>query len=162
MKRNLWGFPLFILLFIVIVVVVTIKDEKKETNNNSTKAATEEVNANQPDYTKGKIVFDNLKSKVCEERDLCWISQGYAISGDRVLKKEFPTTWGNKTVLLIPKDEWIAISDKDKEDLVVYLNFIGVNNIITGRVKPAEYSDGSINTSRNLITVDETVWSSNN
>lgn len=136
--------------------IKTQKDGSTETQEQETFVEKE------PDYTKGEIVFDNLKNRVCEELDLCWMSQGYAINGDRILRKEFPTSWGGKPVLLIPNEEWNNLSAANKKDLGEYLKHIGVYSIIAGRVKPAEFSDGTINPNRNVIMVDETVWSSNN
>ena len=122
----------------------------------------EDLSRKAPDYTKGEVIFDKLKNRVCEELDLCWVAGGYAINGDKILKKEFPTTWGNKTTLIIPRDEWDNLSNQEKRDLGDYLRYRGIDNITAGRVRPAEYSDGSINPNRNVITVDETVWISNN
>ena len=114
------------------------------------------------DYTKGEKVFEDLKYRVCEERgkQLCWKSQGYALNGDRILKKEFTTTWGGDRVLIIPNDEWIGLSSNDKKDLGDYLRHTGVGKIITGRVIPSRYSDDSINPDRDVMTVDTTVWTS--
>jgi hypothetical protein len=103
-----------------------------------------------------------LNNRVCEELDLCWVTDGFLINGDRILKKQFIQKFGDGSALIIPRNEWDALSNQQKKDLTDYLKKRFISRVITGRVKPAEYSDGSINPSRNTITVDKTVWSSNN
>ena len=159
-----------LLLFAVFIIVISFlpnildftTSTKSQKDISNEKEEQKTFVEKEPDYTKGELIFDGLKNKVCEELDLCWITQKHKSDGNRILKKEFPTTWGNKSVLLIPKNEWIAISDREQQDLGAYLKHIGVDSIIVGKVKPAEYSDGSINPTRNIITVDETVWGSSN
>lgn len=124
--------------------------------------AQETLAEKEPDYSAGKVVFDNLKNRVCEELDLCWISQGYNVNGDRILRKEFPTSWGGKSIVLIPNEEWSSISNKEQVELGKYLKHIGVSEVMVGTVKPSQFSDGSINPDRNVIGLDRTVWSSNN
>lgn len=114
-----------------------------------------------PDYKEGEIVFETLKNKVCEELNLCWVAGGYAINGDKILKKQFPTNWGGNSVLIIPKTEWDGLSNLDKKELGNYLkNRLFVNEIIVGKIIPARYADDTINYDRNVLTVDETVWTS--
>ena len=109
-------------------------------------------------HDQGRAIYMKLKNKVCEELDLCWIASGYNAYGDKILKKEFPTTWGSKRSLIIPRSEWNSLSYDDREQLGTYLEGIGVVNITVGRILPARYADDSINPDRNTITVDETVW----
>lgn len=109
-------------------------------------------------HDQGKAIYLKLKNKVCEKLDLCWIASGYNAYGDKILKKEFPTTWGSKRSLIIPRSEWNSLNDDDREQLGAYLEGIGVVNITVGRILPARYADDSINPDRNTITADETVW----
>lgn len=165
MKNLRLKLSLFVIFIIIISFLPNILDALNGNNSQENIPVKQEkgsITIKETDYTKGKVVFDRIKDTVCEKLDLCWITQKHKSDGNRILKKEFPTTWGNKSVLLIPKNEWIAISDREQQDLGAYLKHIGVDSIIVGKVKPAEYSDGSINPTRNIITVDETVWGSSN
>jgi hypothetical protein len=159
-----------LLVFAVFIVAVSFlpnilnfaTNVKSPKDGSIEKQEQETLTEKEPDYSTGKVVFDNLKNRVCEELDLCWVAGGYTINGDKILKKRFPTYWGSKRTLIIPNEEWINLSAADKKDLGEYLKHIGVDEIIVGKVKPAEFSDGTINPDRNVLTVDETVWSSNN
>jgi|688.fasta_scaffold234061_1 hypothetical protein len=166
MKNIQLTLSLLVTFIIAVSFLPNILDamigNKSQEDNFTKKEEEKSIAIKELDYGKGKIVFDKLKNRVCDELDLCWISQGYAINGDKILRKEFPAGWGNKSVLIIPQEEWVSLSKTNRDDLGNYLRSVGVNEIITGRVKPAEFSDGSINPDRNVITVDETVWSSNN
>lgn len=164
-KFKLSAFALFIVAVIYLLKVlnnITKIQANYDERMNKMEQETTSWEKEEKKTISGRIVFDNLKNRVCEELDLCWVAEGYTINGDKILKKEFPTLWGDKRALIIPKDEWNNISNKDKQDLGNYLKHISVDKIITGRVIPAEYSDGTINPNRNVITVDETVWNSNN
>ena len=160
-KTKILLFGVFIVTVSFLPNILTFLNESKENNINSITPKEEETAlAKEVDYTKGEIVFDNLKNNVCEIQDLCWFADGFTVSGDKILKKEFPTYWGSKKVLIIPRTDWTNISSKDKEYLSDYLKHIGVRSVITGVVQPAKYPDGSIDNSRNTITVDNTVWGS--
>lgn len=162
MKRNIWGFPLFILAFAMLVVIARNAGVEKSNKQIEPESSANKTKVIEPDYTKGEIVFDKLNNRVCEELDLCWVTDGFLINGDRILKKQFIQKFGDGSALIIPRNEWDALSNQQKKDLTDYLKKRFISRVITGRVKPAEYSDGSINPSRNTITVDKTVWSSNN
>jgi hypothetical protein len=159
-----------LLFFAVFIVAVSFLPNilNFATNINSTKDGSiekqkqETLAEKEPDYSTGKVVFDNLKNRVCEELDLCWISQGYNVNGDRILRKEFPTSWGGKSIVLIPNEEWSSISNKEQVELGKYLKHIGVSEVMVGTVRPSQFSDGSINPDRNVIGLDRTVWSANN
>ena len=158
-----------LLLFAVFIIVISFlpnildftTSTKSQKDISNEKEEQKTFVEKEPDYTKGELIFDGLKNKVCEELDLCWVAGGYAINGDKILKKEFPTYWGSDKTLILPEDEWIKLSDIQKKDLYNYLNYIRVNKITVGRVVPAEFSDGTIDTSRNRIMLDKTVWTSN-
>ena len=163
LKRTL----LILLVFVGVVsflpqILETLNGDQSRQEDLENKEDEKSIAIKEPNYEKGETVFNQLKNKTCEELNLCWIAAGYAMNGDKVLKKEFPTTWGSKQTLVIPEDEWINLSAANKKDLGEYLKSIGVDEIIGGRVKPAEFSDGTINTDRNVLTVDKTVWSSSN
>lgn len=159
-----------LLLFAVFIVAISFLPNilnfatniKSQKDASTEKQEQETFVEKEPDYSTGKVVFDNLKNRICEELDLCWISQGYNINGDRILRKEFPTSWGGKTILLIPNEEWSSISNKEQVELGKYLKHIGVSEVMVGTVRPSQFSDGSINPNRNVIGLDRTVWSSNN
>lgn len=104
MKVKYWEIPFFALILLSLVVVSKIPRETHQgsINDNTIKSnSTKKEDKN--NYEKGEVVFDRLKNKVCEELDLCWITQGYMPNGDRILKKEFPTTWGKKRLFLSQK-----------------------------------------------------------
>ena len=162
-KRTL----LILLVFVGVVsflpqILETLNGDKSRQENVENKEEEKSIVIEEPNYEKGETVFNQLKDKTCEELDLCWVAAGYAMNGDKVLKKEFPTYWGSTKTLLIPESEWINLSAANKKDLGEYLKSIGDYRIITGRIKPAEFSDGTIDTGRNVLTVDTTVWGSSN
>ena len=163
LKRTL----LILLAFAGVVsflpqILETLNGDQSRQEDLENKEDEKSIAIKEPNYEKGETVFNQLKNKTCEELNLCWIAAGYAMNGDKVLKKEFPTTWGSKQTLIIPASEWINLSAANKKDLGEYLKSIGVYRIITGRIKPAEFSDGTIDTGRNVLTVDTTVWGSSN
>lgn len=160
-QTKLLLFALFIVIISFLPNILDFTTSTKSQKDISTKEEQKTLVEKEPDYTKGKIVFDDLKYKVCEELDLCWVAGGYAINGDKILKKEFPTYWGSDKTVILPEDEWIKLSDIQKKDLYDYLKYIRVKKIIIGRVVPAEFSDGTIDTSRNRIMLDKTIWTSN-
>ena len=110
---------------------------------------------------KGKTIFEQLKTTTCEELNVCWVNAGY-INGEPTLSKEFPTTWGSKKTLIIPENEWFNLSAANKKDLGEYLKFIGVEEIITGRIKSSMFSQTHWDSPPNTLSIDDRVWSSSN
>ena len=158
-----------LLLFAVFIVIISFlpnildftTSTKSQKDISNEKEEQKTFVEKEPDYTKGEIVFNDLKYRVCDKLDLCWVAGGYAINGDKILKKEFPTYWGSDKTLILPEEEWIKLSDIQQKDLYDYLKYIRVNNITIGRVVPAKFPDGTIDTSRNTIMLDKKIWTSN-
>ena len=115
-KRNLLAFLIFIGVISFLSQVTTLNGDKSRQEDLENEEDEKSIVIKEPSYEKGEIVFNQLKNKTCEELDLCWTAAGYAMNGDKVLKKEFPTIWGNKKILFLPKDEWFTLSDIDKKN----------------------------------------------
>ena len=160
LKRTL----LILLVFVGVVsflpqILETLNGDQSRQEDLENKEDEKSIAIKEPSYEKGEIVFNKLKNKTCEDLDLCWSAVGYAMNGDKVLKKEFPTIWGNKKILFLPKDEWLNLSDIDKKNLGDYLSYIKVNEVYASKIRPAEFADGTTNPDRNTLTMEKMVWS---
>ncbi|CAK6700997.1 hypothetical protein [Synechococcus sp. CBW1107] len=109
---------------------------------------------NEVDYTKGEKIYSRLRSKVCDELDLCWITEGFSPEGSRILRKEFPIMWGNEKTVILPIEEWNSLSAEEKSDFTDYLRSIHVKEVIVGSIRPSP-----LNPSRMTVGVDKPVWS---
>jgi hypothetical protein len=162
---NLRRTLLILAVFVGVVsflpqILETLNGDRSRQEDLENNEAEKSIVIKEPSYDKGEIVFNQLKYKTCEQLDLCWTAAGYAMNGDKVLKKEFPTIWGSKRILFLPKDEWFNLSDTDKKNLGDYLRHINVNEVYASEIRPAEFADGTANPDRNTLAMDEMVWSS--
>lgn len=124
------------------------EQNKQEESASTSQAVEEQPSAIAEPNNNGNRIADRL-----EEECNYWGIDSYNPDGTATISKSIYTTWGGRNVMMIPRDSWNELSNKERSDLASYVaQSRGVTSIIVGEVRPSD------KTGRNTLTVDETVW----